>query len=246
MRISVRTHKGAVLIRRDRGKTAPHSTRWEQQMTELENSLANNAEEAISAAGLGQKIRQLRLKRSMGLVELGRRTGLSASFLSQLETGRVVPTLRNLSRIALVFQKDLSFFFQTRYRSCFRISRGNRRSRIRMKAGSGAMISESMSLLIPDRSLVPCVAEFSLSEENSSFFPEVFDGEEFAYVLSGSVTFFSESREETLEAADVLWVCGETAREYRCRAGQNAKVMIITRPSGKANRTLRAAASVPF
>ncbi len=34
----------------------------------------------------------------MGLVELGRHTGLSASFLSQLETGRVVPTLRNLAR----------------------------------------------------------------------------------------------------------------------------------------------------
>ena len=39
----------------------------------------------------------------MGLVELGRHTGLSASFLSQLETGRVVPTLRNLARVAMVF-----------------------------------------------------------------------------------------------------------------------------------------------
>ena len=48
---------------------------------------------------IGERIKHLRLKKSMGLVELGRHTGLSSSFLSQLETGRVVPTLRNLARI---------------------------------------------------------------------------------------------------------------------------------------------------
>ena len=48
----------------------------------------------------------------MGLVELGQRTGLSASFLSQLETGRVIPTIRNLAKIALVFEKDLAYFFR--------------------------------------------------------------------------------------------------------------------------------------
>ena len=54
------------------------------------------AEASIEAKNIGEKIRRLRLKRSMGLVELGQQVGLSASFLSQLETGRVVPTLRNL------------------------------------------------------------------------------------------------------------------------------------------------------
>ena len=68
----------------------------------------------IEAKGIGQKIRRLRLKRSMGLVELGQEVGLSASFLSQLENGRVIPTLKNLARIALVFKKELSYFFQRR------------------------------------------------------------------------------------------------------------------------------------
>src|SRR5580692_7899171 len=67
------------------------------------------AESVISEKRIGERIKHLRLKKSMGLVELGKHTGLSASFLSQLETGRVVPTLRNLSRIAMVFSKDLSY-----------------------------------------------------------------------------------------------------------------------------------------
>jgi len=56
------------------------------------------AERFIAEKHIGERIKRLRLKKSMGLVELGKHTGLSASFLSQLETGRVVPTLRNLAR----------------------------------------------------------------------------------------------------------------------------------------------------
>jgi len=69
-------------------------------------------EEFISEKRIGERIKKLRLQKSMGLAELASHTGLSASFLSQLETGRVVPTLRNLTRISMVFSKDLSYFFE--------------------------------------------------------------------------------------------------------------------------------------
>ena len=78
----------------------------------------------------GERIKYLRLKKSMGLVELGRHTGLSASFLSQLETGRVVPTLRNLARIAMVFSKDLSYFFEPEPQKLFRVHRSRDRVRL--------------------------------------------------------------------------------------------------------------------
>jgi DNA-binding XRE family transcriptional regulator len=72
-----------------------------------------SAEAFITEKRIGERIKRLRLKKSMGLVELGKQTGLSASFLSQLETGRVIPTLRNLARVALVFGKDLNYFFES-------------------------------------------------------------------------------------------------------------------------------------
>src|SRR5580658_3982311 len=74
----------------------------ETQKTQVD---PETAERFIAEKRIGDRIKRLRLKKSMGLVELGKHTGLSASFLSQLETGRVVPTLRNLSRIAMVFSK---------------------------------------------------------------------------------------------------------------------------------------------
>src|SRR5271170_1774344 len=79
-------------------------------------------ERVIAEKRIGARIKRLRLKKSMGLVDLGKLTGLSASFLSQLETGRVVPTLRNLSRICMTFEKDLSYFFDEAKANCFRVS----------------------------------------------------------------------------------------------------------------------------
>src|SRR6201994_3765183 len=96
-----------------------------------------SVENMIEANQVGARIKQLRLKRSMGLVELGHQTGLSASFLSQLETGRVVPTLRNLARISLVFGKDLSYFFESSENAIFRIQR--KRNRVRLPMGASSM-----------------------------------------------------------------------------------------------------------
>src|SRR5271163_3521859 len=57
------------------------------------------------------KIKQLRLRRKMGLVELSRHTGLSPALLSKLEHGKLYPTLPTLSRIAMVFSMGLDYFF---------------------------------------------------------------------------------------------------------------------------------------
>jgi transcriptional regulator with XRE-family HTH domain len=201
------------------------SEAWEQQI-----------EKNVRSAGLGEKIHGLRRKRSMGLVELGRRSGLSASYLSQLETGRVVPTLRNLSRIALVFDADLNYFFEHNRQGSFRISRADVRPRLTMHQGTGTTISENMSLLAPDRSMVPGIAEFPLSDSDVSFLPEKFEGEEFVYVLSGSAVAFLDSQEKTVDEGDVLWVDGYAAREYRCKAGQTARLMIVSCPLTFGNR----------
>ena len=193
---------------------------------------AYNVEEWIKAKAIGERIRRLRLKRSMGLVELGKRTGMSASFLSQLETGRVVPTLRNLSRVALVFAKDLSYFFQEKKQNNFKTSRAKDRIRLPMGEKSDpVIISESMSSIIPDRSLVPCIAEFLPGTENSTFDPSLFRGQEFIYVLEGSLTLITDSDCQLLEEADVAWIDGSTKRHYRCNEGKPAKAMIITCPA---------------
>ena len=76
------------------------------------------------------KLRQLRLRKKIALVDLGKHTGLSASMLSQLENGKLIPTLPTLARIAMVFDVGLDHFFSDkRLRKTFSIVRAEERLR---------------------------------------------------------------------------------------------------------------------
>lgn len=190
----------------------------------------DQVESTIESKQIGERIRRLRIRRSMGLVDLGKKTGLSASFLSQLETGRVVPTVRNLARIAMTFGKDLSYFFREEQPVTFRIMRQTERVRLQRSSGvNSAFLSESMSALITDHSMVPCIAEFRATGDEVVFRPRIFDGVEFTLVVEGCLTLTSESETRVLEAGDVAWLDAIRKRQYACDAGTRAKAIIITR-----------------
>jgi transcriptional regulator with XRE-family HTH domain len=192
-----------------------------------------SAENLLSAARLGERIKKLRLKRSMGLVELGRKTGLSASFLSQLETGRVVPTLRNLARIALVFGKDLSHFFDANDPHAHRVFRIQRnKDRVRLPVGQTAgkpdYLSESFGILVPEGGLRPCKAEFLPGEDVQPFHPHMYAGVEMVYVLEGTLEVTRRGEPHKLEPRDVLYISGETQRTYRASGKKPAQALIIS------------------
>lgn len=186
------------------------------------------AEELLSEARLGQRIKRLRLKRSMGLVELGKQTGLSASFLSQLETGRVVPTLRNLARLALVFGKDLSYFFDGGESSVFRIQRGKDRVRLAMGSPEPDYYAESFGILIPEGGLRPCWAQFLPGDAHDPFYPELYPGVEMALVLSGQLGLQRAGERHVLNPRDVAYISGETERHYHCAGTEPCNALIIS------------------
>src|ERR1041385_5389721 len=67
--------------------------------------------DGLGRYSIGEKLRTLRLRKGLGLVELGKHTGLSPALLSKLERGKLFPTLPTLLRIALVFSVGLEYFF---------------------------------------------------------------------------------------------------------------------------------------
>jgi len=186
-------------------------------------------ESLIEDTKIGLRIKRLRLRKSMGLVELGRQTGLSASFLSQLETGRVVPTLRNLARIAMIFGKDLSYFFQPDSDALFRISRQKNRARLPQgERDSPTYIAESFGILVPNDALRPCLAEFLPASRSDRFRPQVFVGSEIIIVLSGTVEVQYGDALHVLEQGDAAYLDARTARSICCSADAPARALIIT------------------
>jgi transcriptional regulator with XRE-family HTH domain len=187
------------------------------------------AERVIAEKRIGERIKRLRLKKSMGLVELGRHTGLSASFLSQLETGRVVPTLRNLSRIAMVFSKDLSYFFETEPNALFRIHRRKERVRLPQTGVSDpTYYFESLGYMVPDRHMDPYFAEFVPLTKEMEPRAHMHPGFEFLYVLDGDLEIRHGDQACTLEAGDAIYFDASTPHSYQCAGKKPAGAIIVT------------------
>jgi transcriptional regulator with XRE-family HTH domain len=187
------------------------------------------AENFIAEKRIGERIKYLRLKKSMGLVDLGRHTGLSASFLSQLETGRVVPTLRNLARIAMVFSKDLSYFFDPEPETLFRVHRGKQRVRLpQTGVADPSYFFESLGYLVPDRLLDPYVAEFLPNKRDREPRAHQHIGCEFLYLLTGQLDVQHGEATHHVEAGDACYFDASTVHSYVCTSDSPATALIVT------------------
>jgi transcriptional regulator with XRE-family HTH domain len=190
---------------------------------------SETTERFIAEKHIGERIKRLRLKKSMGLVELGKHTGLSASFLSQLETGRVVPTLRNLARIAMVFSKDLSYFFESEPQSMFRVHRRSERVRLpQTGAEQPTYFFESLGYMVPDRHMDPYFAQFIPLEKGHEPRAHVHPGYECLYVLEGELALRHGDQHCTLEAGDAVYFDASTAHSYACASKKPADALIVT------------------
>lgn len=190
---------------------------------------SESAELFIAEKHIGERIKRLRLKKSMGLVELGKHTGLSASFLSQLETGRVVPTLRNLARIAMVFSKDLSYFFESEPQSLFRVHR--RRERVRLPqtgVDDPTYFFESLGYMVPDRLMDPYFAEFIPLKKGQDIRPHVHAGYEFLYVLEGELEIRHGDLVSQMESGDAVYFDATTPHAYLCAGKVPSVALIVT------------------
>ena len=67
--------------------------------------------EGLNKYGIGGKLRRLRLRKSMGLLELGKHTGLSAALLSKLERDLMHPTYTVADRDGI--QRSAGVFLQS-------------------------------------------------------------------------------------------------------------------------------------
>ncbi|HEX5233990.1 MAG TPA: XRE family transcriptional regulator [Silvibacterium sp.] len=189
----------------------------------------SSAEAFIAERRIGERIKRLRLKKSMGLVELGKHTGLSASFLSQLETGRVVPTLRNLARIAMVFSKDLSYFFEPEPHTLFRVHKRNERVRMpQTGVENPTYYFESLAYQVPDRHLDPYYAEFVPLKGPGEVRPHVHSGYEFLFMLEGSLEIKHGDKMNVVEDGDAVYFDASTPHSYRCAGNAPAMALIVT------------------
>ena len=188
--------------------------------------------DGLKPYSIGEKIRTLRLKKSMGLVELGTHTGLSAALLSKLERGKLFPTLPTLLRIALVFSVGLDHFFtDERKRRVVAIVRKQDRVRFPERPGTPAVsyFFECLDYPATERRMNAFLADFQdLPPEKTR--PHQHPGIEFLYLLSGDLTMKVASDQYELEAGDSIYFDSGLQHSYRRTGKRPCHAVIVTVP----------------
>ena len=200
-------------------------------MTEKKSAPSTDViQEAIRPYAIADKLRQLRLRKSMGLTQLAAHTGLSPAMLSKLENGRLLPTLPTLIRIATVFDVGLDHFFSNeRKRHIVAVTRKKERMRFpeRPSQRDVPYHFESLDFLAKERKLQTFLAEFhSVAEANLK--PHSHAGVEVVYVLEGTLEMRIGTETFRLEAGDAIYFDSVQKHSYRRAGQQPCSAIVVT------------------
>lgn len=190
--------------------------------------LSDTLVEGLEQYAIGPKIRSLRLKKQLGLAQLGAHTGLSTAMLSKVERGLVFPTLPTLLRIALVFGVGLEHFFkESADRPVVAVVRAKDRLSLPARPGEAfpAYRFESLDFPVNDRKLEGFLAEFPAGSAPSE--PHSHDGAELVYVLRGKLVINVDGEDHTLSASDSIYFDPAAPHSYRSGGRSDAAAIVV-------------------
>lgn len=177
---------------------------------------------------LAVRLRAIREREGLTLAQVAKRAGLSVSMLSKVENGKTQLTYDKLVQLARGLSIDISELFSS---SQERMLPGRR---VINRSGSAECVSTKnydyhlLSSELSKKQLIPIFAinkSFDIKE-----FPELLShsGEEFTYVISGSIKFYSEAYEPVvLNPGDSVHFDSTMRHAYVSIGDQPARVISV-------------------
>lgn len=182
----------------------------------------------LSRYELGSRLRELRLRKRLGLKELSSHTGLSPSLLSQIENGKLVPTLPTLARIAMVFDVGLEHFFTgRRSEKMFVIVHAAERMRLPEAPAEKepSYFFENLAFPAVGKLGEAYFAEFPPRTKPGN--PHVHAGHEFVYVLRGALIIRHGGEDRMLSAGDSTYFDSSEPHSYRGTSDPPAQAVVV-------------------
>lgn len=174
---------------------------------------------------IGKKLKKLRLKKNMTLQELARMTGLSTSFISQVERELTSPSLSSLKKITDALDVTLAFLFADEDQQLKVIRKGDEKKVLSTDDGRVKftfLLSSGQSIEV---SLVELAPGASTGAEKYHH-----HGEEMAYVLEGRIRVVVEDNEYDLEEGDAIYFHSSRPHSIINAGGEKARGLWIQSP----------------
>lgn len=180
-----------------------------------------------AAGAVGAAVREERTRRQMSTRALAAAAGVSQPFLTNVENGRVMPSISSLYSIAGALGVTASALLP---------EQPIRLEVVRAGAGARMLIQDDGSagysqLLTGARGRALEAYRFDLAPGFDEDQPYVHDGEDFVHVLAGTLIYrYEDHGDVVLAAGDCLWVDGRGAHTWAVPADQSGStiVMLVT------------------
>ncbi len=176
-----------------------------------------------ATADVGTKIRESRTRRGLSQKELADRVGLTPSFLSQLESNQVSPSLNTFLLICRVLEIDPGRFLgQERTTSAPWLFRGES---IRSAVVSREEGYRTAPVLNGEKLSALLVTVEPGAVINRHFFYH--KREEFVYVISGAISVTMEGRTERLRPGDAIHIRESFPSQWKNEGGDEVQLLVI-------------------
>jgi transcriptional regulator with XRE-family HTH domain len=191
------------------------------------------ADQNDAGQSVGGRIARLRADRRMTLDRLAQVTGFTKGYLSKIENGRKVPPIATLSRIAQALQPEIGSFFRSERRAVARevtVVRANERQTVLRGGSAFGYDYVGLALKRVHKRMDPFIFTFPPRIDKHVFFEH--RGEEFLFVLSGTVKFQVGDERFTLRKGDSIYF--DSSVPHRgWSAGPEARALVVIHDTAK-------------
>jgi transcriptional regulator with XRE-family HTH domain len=174
---------------------------------------------------VSKRIRELRLERKMTLKELSEKTGLSISFLSQVERASSSIAITSLKKIADAVDVPITSFFED-YANKNYIVKTEEQKPFRIE-GSGSIYTR-LGGEFPGRAIEPMLVTLPSGQSTGKKMSHA--GEEFYYVLEGNVVFDVDGKEYIVRSGDSIHFPSTIPHSMQNPYDRNVKVLCFVTP----------------
>jgi transcriptional regulator with XRE-family HTH domain len=176
---------------------------------------------------IGQRIRSIRQDKKMTLDNLADGTGLSKSYLCQIETLKRESPISTLTKIAFVLGVNVLFLISGDARQNeeqpITVVRAREREVIPRPSGSPAYVYEPINDKKQDRLMDGYIVTVG---PDFPPMPLVHEGQELSYVLEGRQEFVYDGKSHMFEAGDCYYFDSNRPHYARSLGNKPAKVLV--------------------
>jgi len=221
-------------------KNADENDRYEDFLNDLshfsskdeEKYLADGTEKALQDAEIilhvGENVKKIRDKKGLSLKDISQRTGLNVSLLEEIEQGKVSPPLGIIIKLAKALDMKMGYFISGAENQSYTIVRKDDRKVIsRYDTKKSDKYGYEFISLAPnkkDRHMEPFIVTLEPSVEEE---PSTHDGQEFIYVLQGSMEVRLDKEIHILGAGDSIYYDSTVPHLVKCYGKEKTRILAV-------------------